>query len=331
MVALSLIFTFNVLSHAHLSNFFNIQAHKPSTKFILMDTHRLNIGWFSFAVCQLSNSVHLSIRACMNCDQEPPNLHTGWVSLFLLPFFLHPDENMLLQILAVQVFTLMRMKPPELRLSEWSDVSETKVLLSHLSSPLFSQIAPRLTRTCVSSMWTRVWSAASPRTTWWWPTRSAAATTAAAGGPSVTPVHPDTQVSPLKTSRLSPRPLPLDLSTLLCSDMFNRLCQMHLETESDGEQDFLAAFANYNPGKATCTFIWAEVQILAWGPSSGYGFSFIDDGCRTLLGVRLHPALGGAVSNSFLRCRGQFRGGFGWMQLCKRPLRSLIFGHHVWM
>lgn len=24
-----------------------------------MDTHRLNIGWFSFAVCQLSNSVHL--------------------------------------------------------------------------------------------------------------------------------------------------------------------------------------------------------------------------------------------------------------------------------
>lgn len=37
--------------------------------------------------------------------------------------------------------------------------------------------------------------------------------------------------------------------------MFNRLCQMHLETESDGEQDFLAVFANYNPGKATCTFI----------------------------------------------------------------------------
>uniref|UniRef100_A0A3B4B7A0 Uncharacterized protein n=1 Tax=Periophthalmus magnuspinnatus TaxID=409849 RepID=A0A3B4B7A0_9GOBI len=29
--------------------------------------------------------------------------------------------------------------------------------------------------------------------------------------------------------------------------MFNRLCEMHLETESDGEQDFLAAFANYNP------------------------------------------------------------------------------------
>lgn len=33
---------------------------------------------------------------------------------------------------------------------------------------------------------------------------------------------------------------------------------MHLETESDGEQDFLAVFANYNPGKATCTFIQAE-------------------------------------------------------------------------
>lgn len=32
--------------------------------------------------------------------------------------------------------------------------------------------------------------------------------------------------------------------------MFSRLCEMHLETESDGEQDFLAAFANYNPGKS---------------------------------------------------------------------------------
>ena len=31
--------------------------------------------------------------------------------------------------------------------------------------------------------------------------------------------------------------------------MFSRLCEMHLETESDGEQDFLAAFANYNPGR----------------------------------------------------------------------------------
>ncbi|CAG00601.1 unnamed protein product, partial [Tetraodon nigroviridis] len=31
------------------------------------------------------------------------------------------------------------------------------------------------------------------------------------------------------------------------SDMFNRLCQMHLETESDGEQDSMAVFANYNP------------------------------------------------------------------------------------
>lgn len=82
-----------------------------------MDTHRLNIGWLSFAVCQLSSSVHLSIWPCMNCDQEPPNLHTGWVSRFLLPFFVHPDENIRLQMLAVQVFTPMTMKPPELRLS----------------------------------------------------------------------------------------------------------------------------------------------------------------------------------------------------------------------
>ncbi|XP_049332407.1 latent-transforming growth factor beta-binding protein 3 isoform X5 [Astyanax mexicanus] len=31
------------------------------------------------------------------------------------------------------------------------------------------------------------------------------------------------------------------------SVIFNRLCEMHLETESDGELDFLAAFSNYNP------------------------------------------------------------------------------------
>uniref|UniRef100_A0A674DP27 Latent-transforming growth factor beta-binding protein 3 n=1 Tax=Salmo trutta TaxID=8032 RepID=A0A674DP27_SALTR len=31
------------------------------------------------------------------------------------------------------------------------------------------------------------------------------------------------------------------------SVIFNRLCDMHMETESDGEGDFLAAFANYNP------------------------------------------------------------------------------------
>lgn len=30
--------------------------------------------------------------------------------------------------------------------------------------------------------------------------------------------------------------------------LFNRLCEMHLETESDGEGDFLAAFSSYNPG-----------------------------------------------------------------------------------
>uniref|UniRef100_A0A9J7Z310 Latent transforming growth factor beta binding protein 3 n=2 Tax=Cyprinus carpio TaxID=7962 RepID=A0A9J7Z310_CYPCA len=31
------------------------------------------------------------------------------------------------------------------------------------------------------------------------------------------------------------------------SVLFNRLCEMHLETESDGEGDFLAAFSSYNP------------------------------------------------------------------------------------
>lgn len=35
------------------------------------------------------------------------------------------------------------------------------------------------------------------------------------------------------------------------SEMFSRLCEMHLETESDGEQDFLPAFANYNPGDSS--------------------------------------------------------------------------------
>ncbi|KAF7205815.1 transcript variant X3 [Nothobranchius furzeri] len=33
------------------------------------------------------------------------------------------------------------------------------------------------------------------------------------------------------------------------SEMFSRLCEMHLETESDGDQDFQAAFSNYNPGE----------------------------------------------------------------------------------
>ncbi|XP_063058790.1 latent-transforming growth factor beta-binding protein 3 isoform X2 [Engraulis encrasicolus] len=32
------------------------------------------------------------------------------------------------------------------------------------------------------------------------------------------------------------------------SVLFNRLCEIHLETESDGEGDFQAVFANYNPG-----------------------------------------------------------------------------------
>ncbi|XP_076024679.1 latent-transforming growth factor beta-binding protein 3 isoform X4 [Genypterus blacodes] len=35
------------------------------------------------------------------------------------------------------------------------------------------------------------------------------------------------------------------------SEMFSRLCEMHLETESDGELDFLAVFANYNPGDSS--------------------------------------------------------------------------------
>uniref|UniRef100_A0A1A7W942 Latent transforming growth factor beta binding protein 3 n=2 Tax=Iconisemion striatum TaxID=60296 RepID=A0A1A7W942_9TELE len=35
------------------------------------------------------------------------------------------------------------------------------------------------------------------------------------------------------------------------SEMFSRLCEMHLETESDGDQDFQAAFSNYNPGDSS--------------------------------------------------------------------------------
>ncbi|KAJ8405214.1 hypothetical protein AAFF_G00322050 [Aldrovandia affinis] len=35
------------------------------------------------------------------------------------------------------------------------------------------------------------------------------------------------------------------------SAIFNRLCDMHLDTESDGEGDFLPAFANYNPGDSS--------------------------------------------------------------------------------
>uniref|UniRef100_A0A3P9K6R8 Latent transforming growth factor beta binding protein 3 n=1 Tax=Oryzias latipes TaxID=8090 RepID=A0A3P9K6R8_ORYLA len=35
------------------------------------------------------------------------------------------------------------------------------------------------------------------------------------------------------------------------SEMFNRLCEIHLDTESDGEQDFLAAFVNYKPGDSS--------------------------------------------------------------------------------
>lgn len=34
----------------------------------------------------------------------------------------------------------------------------------------------------------------------------------------------------------------------LVAVLFNRLCEMHLETESDGDSDFVAPFS-YNPGK----------------------------------------------------------------------------------
>lgn len=47
----------------------------------------------------------------------------------------------------------------------------------------------------------------------------------------------------------------------LYSDMFSRLCEMHLETESDGEPDFLPAFSNYNPGKHRLhlwLYIWSQ-------------------------------------------------------------------------
>lgn len=38
------------------------------------------------------------------------------------------------------------------------------------------------------------------------------------------------------------------ISVCFVAVLFNRLCEMHLETESDGEGDFLAAFSTYNPG-----------------------------------------------------------------------------------
>lgn len=73
-----------------------------------------------------------------------------------------------------------------------------------LSSFFFTQIALQPTRMCVSYRLMKAWSAASPGTAWWWPTQSAAVTSVVAGGPSVTPAHPETQVSELNT-RLSPQ------------------------------------------------------------------------------------------------------------------------------
>lgn len=59
----------------------------------------------------------------------------------------------------------------------------------------------------------------------------------------------------------------------LYSEMFNRLCEIHLDTESDGEQDFLAAFVNYKPGKT------------AMRRSMGYVFT-----AGFLLNTSVHPS-----------------------------------------
>lgn len=39
---------------------------------------------------------------------------------------------------------------------------------------------------------------------------------------------------------------------------------MHLETESDGEQDSMAVFANYNPGETTCTTGFEKDGSVLW-------------------------------------------------------------------
>lgn len=54
--------------------------------------------------------------------------------------------------------------------------------------------------------------------------------------------------------------------------MFSRLCEMHLETESDGEQDFLAAFANYNPGEALSMYNHM-LDTLVYLPPTNPSFS----------------------------------------------------------
>lgn len=124
----------------------------------------------------------------------------------------------------------------------------------------YPQIVLQPTKTCVSCKFMRAWFAVSQEMVWWLHTQSAAVTTAVAGGPSVTPVHPEAQVSKLKMppgltdDYYSLFPLNSNILFPLCSEMFSRLCEMHLETESDGEQDFLAAFI-YNPGKTIDHFI----------------------------------------------------------------------------
>lgn len=50
--------------------------------------------------------------------------------------------------------------------------------------------------------------------------------------------------------------------------MFSHLCGMHLETESDGEQELQAAFANYNPGnRKSFLFINGALFIYLFEPT----------------------------------------------------------------
>lgn len=70
--------------------------------------------------------------------------------------------------------------------------------------------------------------------------------------------------------------------------MFNRLCQMHLETESDGEQDSMAVFANYNPGETTCTSVFEKDGSML---CHCQGVSFIENTNRILLEPFTRPTL----------------------------------------
>lgn len=125
------------------------------------------------------------------------------------------------------------------------------------------QIALPPTRTCVSGTLTKVWFAASLATAWCWPIPSAAATTVEAGALNATHAHTGIQVSKrgglfYKTSNLGYFVI-LAWNTLFssppCSEMFSRLCDMHLETESDGEPDFPSFLTNYKPGQQRLFFL----------------------------------------------------------------------------